>query len=157
MADSETGVTDLTDDLNLRDVDDTGCERDVHVEVIDGFYHQNIAFMNDKVQLFADYCMKLYSNCCLQRDYAVELLNENKPEEAKAVLQDWPDTYGSPHVPQLLFELPEEPKRKKQSTFSIEYDSVMLINEMKSNYIRGGRVHLIFWGSLFSIAKQRFS
>ena len=66
MADSETGATDLQlmDDLGLGDVDDTGYERDIDVEIIDGFYHQNMAFMNDKVQLVADYWMKLYSNCC---------------------------------------------------------------------------------------------
>ena len=59
------------DDLDLGDVDDTGYERDIDVEVIDGFYHQNVAFMNEKVQLFADFWMRLYSECCLQRDYSV--------------------------------------------------------------------------------------
>ena len=59
--------------------------------------------------------MKLYSNCCLQRDRAVELLNDGKPDEAKAVLCDWPDTFGLLRVPQLLFETPPEPKRKKLS------------------------------------------
>ena len=115
MAESETGLTDFMDEMDLGDVYDTVYERDVDVEVIDGFYHQNVAFMNEKVQLFADYWMKLYSNCCLQRDHAVELLNDGKPDEAKAVLCDWPDTFGSPSVPQLLFETPPEPKRKKLS------------------------------------------
>ena len=113
MAESETGLSDLFDDLDLEETYDTGYEEDVEVEIIDGFYHENVAFMNEKVQLFADYWMKLYSNCCLLRDYAVELLNDGKPEEAKAVLCDWPDTFGSPSVPQLLFQTPPEPKRKK--------------------------------------------
>ena len=141
MAGSETGVTDLMDEMDLEDINDTGYEKDVDVEIIDGFYHQNVAFMNDKVQLFAEYWMKLYSNCCLQRDYAVELLNDGKPEEAKAVLCDWSDTFGSPSVPQLLVEEPLERKRKKQSTYSIECDGVMLIKEMEDNYISGERVH----------------
>ena len=104
MDGSETGLSDLMDDLDLGDVGDTGYERDIDVEVIDGFYHQSVAFMNEKVQLFADFWMRLYSECCLQRDYAEQLLNEGKPEEAKAVLQDWPSMIGSPNIPQLLFE-----------------------------------------------------
>jgi len=139
MASSESGLTDIMDDLHL--LEETGYERDIDVEVIDGFYYQNVAFMNDKVRLFADYWMKLYSHCCLQRDYVVDLLNDNKPEEAKAVLQDWPDTLGSPDLPQLLLETPDEPKRKKRSAASIECDVVMLIKQMKDNYIRGERVH----------------
>ena len=141
MAGSETDLTDLMEDMDLEETHDTGYEQDVDVEIIDGFYHQNIALMNDKVQFFADYWMKLHSNCCLQRDYAVELLNDNKPEEAKAALSDWPDTTGSPNVPQLLFEEPLERKRKKQSTCSIEYEGVMLIKEMADNLIRGERVY----------------
>ena len=141
MAGSETGLTDLMEDMDFGDVDDTGYERDVDVEIIDGFYHQNIAFMNDKVRLFADYWMKLYSNCCLQRDYAVELLNDNKPEEAKAVLQDWPDTFGSPDLPQLLFEAHVEPKRKKRSVAERECDGVVLIKEMVDNYNNGERFY----------------
>ena len=89
MAESKTNLTDLMD-IDLEGASDTGYERDFDVEIIDGFYHQNIAFMNEKVRLFADYWMKLYSNCCLQRDYAVELLNDKKPDETKAALQDWP-------------------------------------------------------------------
>ena len=67
-----------------------------------------------KVRLFAEYGMGLHSNCCLQQDCAVELLNDGKLEEAKAALSDWPDTTVSQNVPQLLFsETPVEPKRKK--------------------------------------------
>lgn len=139
MAESETGLSDLMEEFDL-DVNDTGYERDVDVEIIDGFYYQNMAFMNDRVRLFADYWMKLYSNCCLQRDYAVELLHDNKPEEAKAILQDWPDTLGLPRLPQLLLETPDEPKRKKRSAALIECDAVTLINEMEDNYIRGDRI-----------------
>lgn len=97
--------------------------------------------MNEKVQLFADYWMKLYSNCCLQRDYAVEFLDDKKPDEAKGALQDWPDTYGSPRVPQLLFEEPPEPNRKKRSAVELECDGAELIYQMKENYFRGERVH----------------
>lgn len=142
MAGSETGLTDLMDEMDLEDVVDTGYEKDIDVEVIDGFYHQNVVFMNDKVQLFAEYWMKLYSNCCLQRDYAVALLNDGKPEEAKTVLEDWPDTTGSPNVPQLLVETHPELKRKKLSTAERECDAFSLIKQMQDNYIRGERVHI---------------
>ena len=98
--------------------------------------------MKGKVRLFADYWIKLNSNCCLQRDYAVELLNYIKPEEAKAVLQDWPGTFGSPDLAQLLLETPDEPKRKKRSAASIECDAVSLLRQMKENYIRGERLHI---------------
>ena len=74
MTSSETGICDLCDEETC----DTGFEKDVDVEIIDGFYYQNVPIMNDKVRLFADYWMKLYSNCCLQRDHAVQLLNDNK-------------------------------------------------------------------------------
>ena len=90
MTGSETGISDLCDEETC----DTGFEKDVDVEIIDGFYYQNVPIMNDKVRLFADYWMKLYSNCCLQRDHAVQLLNDNKVEEAKATLEDWPDDLG---------------------------------------------------------------
>ena len=123
-----------------KDAFDTGYERDFDVEITDGFYHQNIAFMNEKVQLLADYWMKLYSNCCLQRDYAVELVNDKKSNEAKVALQDWPDTVRSPRLLQLLFETPDEPKRKKRSAALIECDAVSLIKEMDDNYTRGKKV-----------------
>ena len=142
MAESETSLRDLMDDMDLGDVSETGYERDVDVEVIDGFYYQNMAFMNDKVQVFAEYWMKLYSNCCLQRDYAMELLNDGRLDEAKEALKDWPDTFGSPNVPQLLSELPQEPKRKKPSALSIECDGAMRIKEMRDNYVRGEMVRL---------------
>lgn len=138
MAESETGLTDLMDDLELEETCDTGYEQDVDVEIIDGYYRESIALMNDKVQLFAEYWMGLYSNCCLQRDYAVELLNDGKPEKAKAALSDWPDTTGSPNVPQLLFEEPLERKQNKQPTYSIECEGVMLNKQMEDNYIREG-------------------
>ena len=144
MADnnSESGLTDMMDDLDLGDVTDTGYEKDVDLEIIfDGFYHQNIAFVNDKIRLFADFWVKLYSNCCLQRDYTVEYLNDGKPEEAKTFLEDWPETCGEPKVPQLLFETTGEPKRKKPSAISIECDAFSLIQDMKDNYIIGERLH----------------
>ena len=142
MAESETGLSDLMDDFDLEDINDTGHEQNFDVEIIDGFYHQNIAFMNKKVRLFADYWMKLYSDCCLQRDYVMELLNDNKPEEAKVILRSFPNTEGAPNVPQLLFET-EELKRKKRerSAVEVECDGVMLIKEMEDNYISDEMVH----------------
>ena len=137
MTGSETGISDLCDEETC----DTGFEKDVDVEIIDGFYYQNVPIMNDKVRLFADYWMKLYSNCCLQRDRAVQLLNDDKVEEAKATLEDWPDSFGSPDLPQLLLETLNEQKRKKRSPLTIESDAVSLIHQMKENYIRGKRLH----------------
>jgi len=64
MAESETGLSDLMDNLDLGDAD-TGYEQDFDVEIIDGFYHQYVDFMNDKVRLFGDYWMRIYSDCCL--------------------------------------------------------------------------------------------
>lgn len=60
MAESETGLSGLIDELDLEETCDTGYEKDVDVEIInDGFYQHNIAFMNEKVQLFADYWMNV--------------------------------------------------------------------------------------------------
>lgn len=112
--------------LDLEEVSNTDYERDINIEIINRFYYKNVAFMNEKVHLFADHWMELYSNCCSQRDNAVELLNDNQPTEAKAVLQDWPDTFGAPNLPQLLFGEPPEKKRKKQSRISIECDGAKL-------------------------------
>ena len=70
------------------------------------------------------------------------MLNDGKAEEAKAVLCHWPDAFGSPSVPQLLFETPPEPKRKKLSAAERECDDVSLIKQMQDNYIRGERVHM---------------
>ena len=98
------------DDLDLEKTYDTGYEEDIEVEIIDGFCHQNVAFMNEKIQIFTDYWMKLYSNCCLHRDYAVSSLDDEKPDEAKAFLRDWSSMIGAPKIPQLLFKIPAEPK-----------------------------------------------
>lgn len=127
MADSETGLTDFMDDITLEDAFDTGYEEEFHMEIIDGFYYQNVAFMNEKVKVFAEYWMQLYSNCCKQRDNAVELLNDEKPDEAKAVLGDWPSTIGAPKLPQMSCEnlAAEEPKRKR-SKVSTEIDGIRL-------------------------------
>ena len=55
IAESETGLTDLMHDLDLEDVNDTGYKRDINVKITNGFYYQNVAYMNDNVRLFADY------------------------------------------------------------------------------------------------------
>ena len=70
----------------------------------------------------------------------MESLDNKKPDGAKAFLRDWPSTTGAPKIPQLLFESPAEPKRKKHSEASIKSDAVSLIEEMRDNYIRGERV-----------------
>ena len=71
MADSVSGLTDLMDDFDLGDATNTGYER-----CRCGNYRW---FLPSKcgcpVRLFADFWMKLYSNCCLQRNYAVEFLH----------------------------------------------------------------------------------
>ena len=67
MAENETGYSDLMDDLDLEKTYDTGYEKDIEVEIIDGFYHQNVAFMNGRIQIFADYWMKplpSVRSCC---------------------------------------------------------------------------------------------
>ena len=127
MADSnsESGLTDMMDDFDLEDVTDTGYEKDVDVEIIDSFYHQNIAFVNDKIRIFADFWMKLYSNCCLQRDYAMELINDGEPHKAKDILRDWPDTCGQPKVPQLSFEILESQSERNLQQFLL---NVMLFH-----------------------------
>ena len=63
----------LMPDMDLEETYGTGNEQDVDEEILDGFYHQNVAFKNEKVQLFGNYWMNLYSNWCLQRDYTVGL------------------------------------------------------------------------------------
>ena len=95
-------------------------------------------FYERQCSIICHYWMKLYSNCCLQQGYAIELLNDGKP---KAVLNDWPDTTGAPKVPQLLFEELTDKRQKNRSTNSFESDGVMLLKEMEENYIRGTRVH----------------
>ena len=49
MAESETVISDLFDDMDLEEIYDTGYEKDVNIEIIDEFYHENMAFMNDKI------------------------------------------------------------------------------------------------------------
>ena len=60
IAESETSMSNLMDDLDLEKTYDTGYEEDIELEIIDGFYHRNVAFMNERTQIFADYWMKLY-------------------------------------------------------------------------------------------------
>ena len=141
MAESESGISNLMEDMDLEDMD-TGYEQDFDVEIIDGFHHQYMAYMNDKVRSFAQYWMQMYSDCCLQRDYAMELLNDNKPEDAKVVLRSFPKTEKAPNGPQLLFET-EETKRKKikRSAAKVECDGWSLVREMKDNYISGQMLH----------------
>ena len=114
------------DHLELEETYNYGYKQDFDVEIIDGFYHHNVAQMNDKVRLFANY---------------IQMLSRTKfcfrPNKAKAVLEDWLDTLGGPDLPQLLLETLNQPKGKKRSTYSSECDGSMLIKEMKDNYISG--------------------
>jgi len=72
----------------------------------------------------------------------MELLNDNKPEDAKVILCNFPTTEGAPNVPQLLFET-EETKRKKRkrSAAEVATDGWLLVREMKTNYVRGQMLH----------------
>ena len=54
MAASETGISDLFDDIDMEETCDTGYEKDVDVAIIDEFYYQKVAFVNGKVRLLAD-------------------------------------------------------------------------------------------------------
>lgn len=88
MAESETGLSDLMDDMDL---DDLNYETDIDVEILDGFHLENTLYhVNDKVQQFAFYWMKLYSNCCIQRDEAMDLLRLGNVDDAIKQLEDWP-------------------------------------------------------------------
>ena len=67
MAESEIGFSDLMDDLDLEKIYDTGYEKDIEVEIIDGFYHQNVVFMNERIQIFDETSFKLLPSarlCC---------------------------------------------------------------------------------------------
>ena len=47
MAESETGLTDLMNYLDLEDVNNTDYDRDIDAEIINALYYQDVAFMND--------------------------------------------------------------------------------------------------------------
>ena len=53
MAESESGISDLMEDVDLEDTSD---EQDFDVEILDGFHlENNLYHVNDKVQQFAFY------------------------------------------------------------------------------------------------------
>ena len=112
MAESPTGLSEL---MEFLDLDDSNYETDFDVEILDGFHLENTLHnVNDKVQQFAFYWMKLYSNCCIQRDEALGLLRLGYVDDAIRKLEDWPETIGCPDVPQVLpTEQEEQLKRKK--------------------------------------------
>lgn len=138
----------MSEDMDLGDPNDTGYEEYFDIEIIDGFYYQNIVFTNDKIQKFAEYWMGLYSKCCLQKDDVMDLLNENKIEEAKNNLEDWPRTLGAPRLPQILTEESTGSKRKKPCKATSEFDAAQLVHEMKENYVRGEMV-------VFAVTNER--
>ena len=47
MAESETGLTDVMNYLDLEDVNNTDYDRDIDAEIINVLYYQDVAFMND--------------------------------------------------------------------------------------------------------------
>ena len=60
IVESETGLTGLMDDWDMEDVNDCNYETDCDVEILDGFHLENTLYqVNDKVQRFAFYWMKL--------------------------------------------------------------------------------------------------
>ena len=79
MAESPTGLS----ELEFLDLDDLNYETDIDVEILDGFHLENTLHnVNDKVQQFTFYWMKLYSNCCIQRDEALGLLRLGYVDDA---------------------------------------------------------------------------
>ena len=54
--------------MDLKETCGTCYKKHIEVEIIDGFKHQNVAFMNEKVQLFVDYWIKPYLISLIQRD-----------------------------------------------------------------------------------------
>ena len=99
MAGSETGLSDLIEDFDMKDINDTDYEQDFNVEIIDGFHQENTLYqVNDKIHQFAFYWMKLYSNCCIQRDDALGLLRLGNVDDAIKKLEDWPATILGLHV-----------------------------------------------------------
>ena len=68
--------------------------------------------------------MKLYSNCCVQRDYAVELLNDGRPDEAKVVLK--------------AFEKLQDEKKMKQvsSNFNDWIDSRRKVKKTRARQLQ---------------------
>ena len=134
MAGSETGLSDLFDDMDLEDVDDSNYETDYDVEILDGFHQENTLYqVNDKVQQFAFYWMKLYSNCCIQRDEALGSLRLGYVGDAIKKLEDWPETIGCPKVPQVLPTEQEEQLKHKKARKATDVEA--LIQEMRIKFI----------------------
>ena len=134
--DNSCGLSETMEDFHLSEEDagNIGAsqiyERDHEIDVIDGFYLEeamNIA--NDKIRICVEYWMKLYSDCCVQRNEALGWLEADCLDEAKKTMEDWPQTFGCPKVPQLLPELREARKRKKPNPF---VDASSLVQEMRN-------------------------
>ena len=99
----------------------------------DGFYLENtLSRVNDKIEQFASYWMKLYSNCCIQRDEALGSLRLGNVDDAIKILEDWPATIGCPKVPQVLPTEQEEQLKHKKARKAIDVEA--LIQEMRSKF-----------------------
>ena len=131
MAESPTGLSEL---MEFMDCDDSNYEMDFDVDILDGFHLQNTLYhVNDKVQQFAFYWMKLYSNCCIQRDEALGLLRLGNVDDAIRKLEDWPETIGCPDVPQVLPT--EQDKQLKHNKARKATDVEAIIQEMRSKFV----------------------
>lgn len=130
MADSGTH---LSDSMEFLDLNDDNYEADFDVEILDGFHLENALYqVNDKVHQFASYWMKLYSNCCIQRDEALGLLRLGYVDDAIKKLDDWPATIGCPNVPQVLPTRQEEQLKHKKARKATDVEA--LIQEMRSTF-----------------------
>ena len=130
MAESPTGLS----EMEFMDCDDLNYEMDFDVDILDGFHLENTLYhVNDKVQQFAFYWMKLYSNCCIQRDEALGLLRLGNVDDAIRKLEDWPETIGCPDVPQVLPT--EQDKQLKHKKARKATDVEAIIQEMRSKFV----------------------
>ena len=76
--------------------------------------------------------MKLYSNCCIERDDALGLLRLGNVDDAIKKLEDWPATIGCPGVPQVLPTKQEEQLNHKKARKATDVEA--LIQEMRSKF-----------------------
>lgn len=87
MVDSGIYLFDL---MEFFDLNDDNYEVDFDVEILDGFYLENVFYqVNDKVYQFVFYWMKLYLNCCIQRDEVLGLLRFGYVDDVIKKFDDW--------------------------------------------------------------------
>ena len=114
-----------------------GYESELEVDIIDGFYLADAVYQaNNKIQHFAFYWMKLYSDCCIQRGDALNLLRVGCTEEAVKALEDWPQTIACPSIPQIIptAESQSLARKKPKKRESAE----QLVAEMRKSFTFDG-------------------